>query len=101
MKKLLLSCFTAPLLALAQPVELEKKVVCDEFDKLVPVLEKKYGEIAFWVGKDKNTSYAVTLSKDSTSWTILQYSVKENIVCVLGSGVGYRFRPDKAEKSNL
>lgn len=101
MKKLLLSIFASPLVALSQPVEIDKKVVCDDFDKLVPVLEKKYGEIAFWVGKDKNTNYAVTISKDSTTWTILQYSVKENIVCVLGSGAGYRFRPEKIEKNNL
>jgi hypothetical protein len=79
----------APLLALAEPIQINKPVICDSALLVFQALLEQAGEKPIWVGKGDgaDTSKTVVLANKKTkSWTIVQFD--KNMACVLGSGVG-------------
>lgn len=91
--------------SLAEPVIIDKKVACDDTSKMLPFLVDKYNEQPIWVGniekpkdsKPKEPSYlAVTLNKETQSWSVIIYN--RDISCLIDSGKGYRI-PEESLKN--
>ena len=79
----------APLLASAEPIQINKPVTCENTLLIFQALVEQAGEKPIWVGKGDgtDTSKTVILANEKTkSWTIVQFD--KNMACVLGSGVG-------------
>ena len=100
MKKLLLSLLLAlPALAFAEPIRMNKSVICNDLDDLIQVIQDKREEIIDWLGLTSGaTTYVLTLNKDTMSWSILQINVKENVGCIVGAGAGYHRELEKPIK---
>lgn len=85
MYKLILGVLLLPALAYAQPVTVEKPVVCD---KVKNVIEYFSGgdiqEQPFWVGTDQKSRYLMMVNKENKSWTLIQFN--DQIACIIGSG---------------
>ena len=92
MRKFLLGVLLLPALALAEPVTVEKKVVCDKASIMLPYIKEKYNEEPLWLGEDGQSSYALTVNQETQTWTILQYSIEEDISCLIDSGTGFKFK---------
>ena len=78
-----------PLLASAEPIQINKPVTCENTLLIFQALLEQAGEKPIWVGKGDgtDTSRTVILANEKTkSWTIVQFD--KNMACVLGSGVG-------------
>ena len=79
----------SPLLASAEPIQINKPVTCENTLLIFQALVEQAGEKPIWVGKGDgaDTSKTVILANEKTkSWTIIQFD--KNMACVLGSGVG-------------
>jgi hypothetical protein len=78
----------SPLLASAEPIQINKPVTCENTLLIFQALVEQAGEKPIWVGKGDgaDTSKTVILANEKTkSWTIVQFD--KNMACVLGSGV--------------
>jgi hypothetical protein len=78
----------SPLLASAEPIQINKPVTCENTLLIFQALVEQAGEKPIWVGKGDgvDTSRTVVLANEKTkSWTIVQFD--KNMACVLGSGV--------------
>lgn len=95
MRKFLLSVLLLPVLASAEPVTVDKPVVCDDTNIVLNGLGgEKYKEVAVWAGEGKSSMFAVLVNPTSTTWSIIQFNQEK--ACVLGTGFGFKFRlPDK------
>jgi hypothetical protein len=102
MCKFLLGALLLPVLALAEPVTVDKPVVCERADIVFKELLQRFQEVPVWQGDDpKNpgSRYALLLNKDNSTWTLLQYS--DRIACVLGSGEGFKIPVTSESNNNL
>ncbi len=89
MRKFLLGVLLLPALAQAQPVTVEKPVICEKTEKVIETLQKgQYKETPIWIGHDEKSKYALFANEKTKSWTIIQFN--ENIACILGVGEGSR-----------
>ena len=92
MKYLGLSAFLFCLshsVANAQPVKIEKTVVCDKTATVFLALEEKFQEMPVWGGKTSQdkSNYALMLNSETKTWTLVQFNA--DTACVLGTGNGY------------
>ena len=92
MRKFLLGVLLLPALALAEPVTVEKKVVCDKASIMLPYIKEKYNEEPLWLGEDGQSSYALIVNQETQTWSMFQYSAEEDISCLLDSGTGFKFK---------
>lgn len=99
MKKFFLSILFLPTVAFAEPVTLDKSVVCDTIETVIKALTKEYGEQAIWVGEKEKSTVAVLVNTKTTSWTVIQFT--ENIACVLEEGEGFKIDPKVFDKSSI
>ena len=78
-----------PALAHAEPVTVEKPVVCD---KVKNVIESLSGgdiqEKPFWVGTDSKSRYVMMVNEKTKTWTIVQFN--DNIACIIGVGENHK-----------
>lgn len=89
------SSLTAFLLCLAhsvtsaQPVRIDKPIVCDKTNAVFAVLQEKFQEMPVWGGKSAGdqTSYALMLNSETKTWTLLQFNT--DTACILGLGNEY------------
>jgi len=89
MRNLILGVLLLPALAYAQPVTVEKPIVCDTPKIVIETLTgKQYEEQPFWIGADKNSRYVMLVNEKTSTWTFVQ--LNENIACILGTGEQYR-----------
>lgn len=91
MHKLLLGVLLLPALAQAEPVTVEKPVICDKTELVLKVLRERHGETPVWIGtgnEEPRSNYVLMINRDTASWTLLQYN--PDVACVLGSGEGFR-----------
>ena len=89
MRELLLGVLLLPALAIAQPVTVEKPVICDKTEKVIEGLQKgQYKETPYWVGQDDKSKYALFSNEKTRTWTMIQFN--ENIACIIGAGEGSR-----------
>ena len=83
--KYLLACLLIPFAVSAEPVTIDKKILCDQKSVIIEVLVKgEYKESPFWIGVDDNTRFAIFANEKTKSWTIIEYT--DVIACVIGSG---------------
>lgn len=92
MKTLLLSVLLLPALALAEPVKVEKTVVCDEADKMLSYFETNYSEKPLWIGKYDDNNAVILVNPDTQTWSMVQFNVKDNIACLIEAGKGFKFK---------
>jgi hypothetical protein len=89
MHKFIFGVLLLPALAYAQPVTVEKPVICDTPKIVIETLTGTgYREQPFWAGNDKSSRYIMLVNEDTGSWTIVQFN--NNIACVLGTGENHR-----------
>jgi hypothetical protein len=87
MRKFLLGVLLLPALAYAQPVTVEKPVVCEKTEKVIESLQKgQYKENPSWIGYDDKSKYALFSNEKTKTWTMIQFN--ENIACIIGVGEG-------------
>jgi hypothetical protein len=96
MLKFLLGVLLLPAVALAQPVTVEKSVVCDNAQKAIQELEGKHGEKPIWFGEKNgnNGQFGLLVNPETASWSFIQFSVEKNIVCLIDSGEGFHTNSD-------
>ena len=80
-----------PLLALAEPVQINKPVTCEATLLVFQALSDQAGEKPIWLGRGdgSDTSSTTVFANEKTkSWTIVQFD--KNMACIIGSGVSSR-----------
>lgn len=93
MRKLLLGVLLLPALSFAaEPVEVNKKVICDKASKMLPYIDKEYGETPFWMANDSENYFAVLVNNETKTWSIIQYNLEKDISCLIDSGTGFKFK---------
>ena len=89
MHKFIFGVLLLPALALAQPVTVEKPVICDTPKTVIETLTGTgYKEQPFWIGNDETSRYVLLANERTKSWTIVQFN--KNIACVLGTGDNHK-----------
>lgn len=99
LKKIMLGVLLLPALMHAEPVTVDKRVVCADPKELLTGLVQKYGEQIIWYSRlepGKN-QFAVFVNTETGTWTIVE-QVKDKL-CVLGDGTGYGYK-NLAESKN-
>ncbi len=97
MRQFILGVLLLPAVALAQPVTVEKPVICEDVKVLLPALVgNDYKEVPIWSGKDETSRYALLANEKTGSWTFIQYN--KQIACILGVGENHSLVP-KGPKS--
>jgi hypothetical protein len=85
MRNLLLGVLLLPALSWAEPVIVEKPVVCDDLETVVEGLQKGYyKEIPIWAGTDENSKYSLFVNEKTKTWTMIQFDRKT--ACIIGAG---------------
>lgn len=89
MHKFIFGVLLLPALALAQPVTVEKPVVCE---KTVTVLEAfskgEWQEKPFWIGEDNKSKFGLLVNEKTKTWTLIQFN--NDIACILGTGINHQ-----------
>lgn len=89
MYKFMLGVLLLPALALAQPVTVEKQVVCDTTKTVIETLTgRKYQEQPFWVGSDQTSRYVMLTNETTGTWTFVHFN--DTVACILGTGETYQ-----------
>lgn len=89
MHKFILGVLLLPALAYAQPVTVEKPVVCEKTELVIEGLQKgDYKEQPIWIGIDQSSRYSLFANEKSKTWTLIQFN--ETIACIIGTGEGSR-----------
>jgi hypothetical protein len=89
MRKFLLGVLLLPALVVAQPVTVEKTVVCEKTVLVIESLQNgDYKEQPFWIGYDDKSKYSLFTNEKTKTWTMIQFNDK--IACIVGSGEGSR-----------
>ena len=73
----------------AQPVQIEKALVCDKTTTVFLALEENFQEVPVWGGNNSQglTNYALLLNPETKTWTLLQFNA--DAACILGLGNDY------------
>lgn len=88
MRKFLAGILFLPVFAQAEPVTVEKPVVCDDVKSLIEFVSgAAYREIPFWVGKDSSSRYVMMVNEKTKTWTLIQFN--DEIGCIIGTGEGH------------
>lgn len=85
MRKFLLGVLLLPALVVAQPVTVEKPVICEKTEIVIESLLKgEYKEQPVWVGADESSKYSLFVNNRTTTWTMIQFN--QQIACIIGVG---------------
>lgn len=90
MRKFLLGVLLLPALALAEPVKVEKEVVCDATKEMLPFFVKKYGETPLWMGDADGSSIVLLANAATQTWSVVQFN--KDVACLIDSGKGFKFK---------
>jgi hypothetical protein len=92
MRKFLLGVLLLPALASAEPVKVDKSVVCDKATIMLPYIKEKYDEEPIWFGDDGVSQFTITANQKTQTWSMLQFSIEKDISCLIDSGTGFKFK---------
>lgn len=93
MRKFLLGVLLLPALALAEPVKVDKTVVCDSAKEMLPFFYEKYGEQPIWMGDVvDNTKMAILANFETKTWTLVQFAVDIDAACMIDTGTDFKFK---------
>jgi hypothetical protein len=95
MQKVFLGFLLAPALALANPVVVDKSVVCTPVELMLTELSLKYKETAIWIGDKDKSQYVLSLNPETTTWSLVEFNDK--IACLIDAGVGSQIRLPKTK----
>lgn len=98
-QSILASLLLIPTLLLAEPVELNKRVVCDKTAVVFHSLLKDHGERPIWVGVSKEDSTVVVSNPRTGSWSIVLFNDK--VACVLEAGEKNQILPEALNRKQL
>lgn len=89
MKKLIAILAFLPVLAFAEPITLQRNIMCDKPEEIFKfLLDGEYKEVPSWTSEGPDdTFYIFFLNEKTKTWTFILYNKK--IACVLGAGEGY------------
>ncbi len=94
MTKFILGVLLLPAVALAQPVVVEKPVVCGPTrDVIKTLIGEDIKETPQWTGEDDTSKFSIFVNTKTGDWTFIQFN--EKIACVLGTGEKSRFIQNK------
>lgn len=96
MRSFLLGVLLLPAVAMAQPVTVEKTVVCDVSEKVISEITKKHGEQPIWIGNKPESKIGVLVNSKTATWTVIQFNNK--LACVIDSGEGFQVRTESLGK---
>lgn len=70
----------------AEPVRIDKPIICDKTEEVFKVLDENFREMPVWGGKNSTdrTNYALLLNAETKTWTIVQFNTET--ACILGIG---------------
>jgi hypothetical protein len=89
MHKFILGVLLLPALAHAQPVTVEKPVLCDNTKTIIEAVSGGDNrEQPFWVGKDLKSQYIMMVNEKTKNWTLVQYN--KDIACIIAIGDGHK-----------
>lgn len=89
MRNFILGILLLPALAFAQPVTVEKPIVCDTVETVLKTLTgKQYQEQPFWIGVDQTSRYVMLTNITTGAWTFVQ--LNDTVACILGTGEKYQ-----------
>lgn len=87
MRNFILGVLLLPALALAQPVTVEKTVVCEKTELVIEGLQQgEYKEQPIWIGVDKTSRYSLFANEKSRTWTFIQFN--QEVACLIATGEG-------------
>jgi hypothetical protein len=93
MRKFLLGVLLLPALAFsAEPVEVNKTVVCDSARDMIPFFGKKYQETPLWIGEMKDSTVTLLVNVETQTWSMVQFNIEQDIACLIDSGTGFKFK---------
>ena len=85
MRKFLLGVLLLPALVVAQPVTVEKPVICEKTELVIESLQKgEYKEQPIWIGVDEASRYSLFVNEKTKTWTMIQFN--QQIACIIGAG---------------
>jgi hypothetical protein len=88
------SVLLLPAVALAQPVTVEKKVICDSLEAVMASLSgENIKEVPIWFGKEPESElpgYSVLVNEKTGTWSIIQFNQKA--ACIIGAGEGFQIK---------
>ncbi len=98
MHKFLLGILLLPAFAFAEPVIVEKPLVCDKATTVLLTLSTEYKEEPIWFGKTEEFIVVMLLNKKTKTWSLVQYN--SIIACVLETGKGYDTNVESINRKN-
>lgn len=101
LRKIITGVLLLPALLHAEPVIVDKKVVCGEPKTILTELMQKYNERIIWFSRvQPNTNqFALFVNQDTGTWTIVE-QVKDKL-CILGDGTGYGYLKQPESKNDI
>ena len=88
----------------AKEEKINKTIVCDTAENMLPWFGEKYGEEPMWIGvakegtdKDEPVYVSVVLNPETQTWSIVMYN--RQVSCILESGTGFKFKLPNSLKS--
>lgn len=100
MYKTFLGVLLLPALALAEPVKVDKTLICDDVMTVLSALSgSKYKEMPLWLGKSIDSQIVIMANKESGTFTIVQFN--STTACILGDGEGFKFNIDEMNNQGL
>jgi hypothetical protein len=89
MRKFLLGVLLIPALASAEPVKVDKPVVCDSFENVINFLTTNYNEKPLLIGSSEDKKVAFVINPKTLTWTLIEYN--QTNACLLSRGEGFQF----------
>ena len=88
-----LTALSMSTLIFAEPVKVDKTVVCDSAKEMISHFDTKYAERPIWVGvyeEDKNATVLVNM--ETQTWSMIVFRMKDDVACLVESGKGFKFK---------
>lgn len=98
MPKFLLGILLLPVFAFAEPVIVEKPVVCDKATTILLGLSTEHKEEPIWFGRSDGSIVVILVNSQTKTWSIVQYN--PNVGCLLETGKGYDSSVESFKRKN-
>lgn len=96
-KTIIAGVLLIPALAIAEPVKVDKPVVCDTMENMLKYVMKEFGEQPIWIGQTQNGHQsALFLNTTTSTWSFL--TATGTLTCLLESGLGFQLRAASGKK---
>lgn len=85
MRNFLLGVLLLPVFAHAEPVTVEKPVICDKAETVITgLINGDYKEKPIWTGTDEKSRWSIFANDRTKTWTLIQFN--DRIACIIGTG---------------